>query len=99
VTLLHEHGDEAKILAGGQSLMPLMNLRLAHPKVIVDINFCRIHQRWQAAWEGDSWARLGRVRGSVKERLDQEKRGWTTSLDREIRFRLGLDSFFRPPVK
>lgn len=36
--LLYEHGDEAKILAGGQSLMPLMNLRLARPKVIVDIN-------------------------------------------------------------
>jgi carbon-monoxide dehydrogenase medium subunit len=36
--LLHQHGDEAKILAGGQSLMPLMNLRLARPKVIVDIN-------------------------------------------------------------
>ena len=36
--LLHEHGDDAKILAGGQSLMPLMNLRLARPKVIVDIN-------------------------------------------------------------
>jgi carbon-monoxide dehydrogenase medium subunit len=37
--LLHEHGDEAKILAGGQSLMPLMNLRLARPKIIVDINW------------------------------------------------------------
>jgi carbon-monoxide dehydrogenase medium subunit len=36
--LLHQHGDEAKILAGGQSLMPLMNLRLARPKIIVDIN-------------------------------------------------------------
>jgi aerobic carbon-monoxide dehydrogenase medium subunit len=36
--LLHEHGDEAKILAGGQSLMPLMNLRLARPKIVVDIN-------------------------------------------------------------
>jgi CO/xanthine dehydrogenase FAD-binding subunit len=36
--LLHEYGDEAKILAGGQSLMPLMNLRLARPKIIVDIN-------------------------------------------------------------
>jgi carbon-monoxide dehydrogenase medium subunit len=36
--LLHAHGDEAKILAGGQSLMPLMNLRLARPKIIVDIN-------------------------------------------------------------
>jgi carbon-monoxide dehydrogenase medium subunit len=36
--LLDRYGDEAKILAGGQSLMPLMNLRLARPKVIIDIN-------------------------------------------------------------
>jgi carbon-monoxide dehydrogenase medium subunit len=36
--LLARYGDEAKVLAGGQSLMPLMNLRLARPKVIVDIN-------------------------------------------------------------
>jgi carbon-monoxide dehydrogenase medium subunit len=36
--LLHQHGDDAKVLAGGQSLMPLMNLRLARPKIIVDIN-------------------------------------------------------------
>jgi len=36
--LLERYGDEAKILAGGQSLMPLMNLRLARPKVIIDIN-------------------------------------------------------------
>ena len=36
--LLDEHGDDAKVLAGGQSLMPLMNMRLARPKVIVDIN-------------------------------------------------------------
>ncbi len=36
--VLHEHGDDAKVLAGGQSLMPLMNMRLARPKVIVDVN-------------------------------------------------------------
>ena len=36
--LLDEHGDDAKVLAGGQSLMPLINMRLARPKVIVDIN-------------------------------------------------------------
>ena len=35
--LLHEHGDEAKVLAGGQSLVPAMNFRLARPAVIVDI--------------------------------------------------------------
>jgi xanthine dehydrogenase iron-sulfur cluster and FAD-binding subunit A len=36
--LLAHYGDEAKILAGGQSLMPLMNMRLARPSVLVDIN-------------------------------------------------------------
>jgi CO/xanthine dehydrogenase FAD-binding subunit len=38
LALLEQHGDEAKILAGGQSLMPLMNMRLARPKVVIDIN-------------------------------------------------------------
>ena len=36
--LLHQHGDEAKILAGGQSLGPLLNMRLSTPQIIVDIN-------------------------------------------------------------
>ena len=36
--LLAEHGDEAKVLAGGQSLVPLLNLRLARPAVLVDVN-------------------------------------------------------------
>ena len=36
--LLAEHGDDATILAGGQSLVPLLNFRLAQPAVIVDIN-------------------------------------------------------------
>src|SRR5438552_3210928 len=36
--LLGEHGDEAKVLAGGQSLLPLLSLRLAHPAHLVDIN-------------------------------------------------------------
>ena len=31
ITLLAEHGDTVKLLAGGQSLMPMMNLRLARP--------------------------------------------------------------------
>ena len=38
VRLLAENGDEAKILAGGQSLMPMLNLRLAHPELLIDIN-------------------------------------------------------------
>ena len=35
---LAEHGDEAKILAGGHSLLPLMKLRLATPAVLVDVS-------------------------------------------------------------
>ncbi len=34
---LTEHGDEAKLLAGGHSLLPLMKLRLAAPSVLVDV--------------------------------------------------------------
>ena len=34
---LTEHGDEAKLLAGGMSLIPLMKLRLATPTVLVDV--------------------------------------------------------------
>jgi carbon-monoxide dehydrogenase medium subunit len=37
VSLLGEHGDDAKLLAGGHSLLPLMRLRLASPAVLVDI--------------------------------------------------------------
>ncbi len=36
--LLGEHGDEAKIIAGGQSLMPMLAMRLARPAHLVDIN-------------------------------------------------------------
>jgi len=35
---LREHGEEAKVLAGGQSLVPLLNMRLARPSVLVDLN-------------------------------------------------------------
>ncbi|MYJ48256.1 MAG: xanthine dehydrogenase family protein subunit M [Acidimicrobiales bacterium] len=37
IALLGEHGDEAKLLAGGHSLLPMMKLRLAVPSVLVDI--------------------------------------------------------------
>jgi CO/xanthine dehydrogenase FAD-binding subunit len=38
VALLAHHGDRAKVLAGGQSLVPLLNFRLARPEVLVDVN-------------------------------------------------------------
>ena len=39
--LLAEHGAEARVLAGGQSLVPLMNMRILSPAVLIDINRCR----------------------------------------------------------
>jgi carbon-monoxide dehydrogenase medium subunit len=39
-SLLEEHGDEARILAGGQSLVPLMNMRIVQPSVIISLNRC-----------------------------------------------------------
>jgi aerobic carbon-monoxide dehydrogenase medium subunit len=38
IALLQEHGDGAKILSGGQSLIPMMKIRLARPEFIIDIN-------------------------------------------------------------
>ena len=38
LALLAEHGDEAQVIAGGQSLVPTMNMRLASPTVLVDLN-------------------------------------------------------------
>ncbi|MBT7484978.1 MAG: xanthine dehydrogenase family protein subunit M, partial [Rhodospirillales bacterium] len=38
LALLEEHGDDAQILAGGQSLMAMMNLRLLAPEALIDIN-------------------------------------------------------------
>jgi CO/xanthine dehydrogenase FAD-binding subunit len=38
LALLERHGDQAKVLAGGQSLAPLLNFRLVRPQVLVDLN-------------------------------------------------------------
>jgi len=50
--LLGHYGDEAKILAGGQSLCPLLNMRLSAPEVLIDLN--RIsslaYQREENGW-------------------------------------------------
>jgi len=38
LSLLAEHGYDAKVLAGGQSLIPMMNFRLVQPAILVDLN-------------------------------------------------------------
>ncbi|MBC7342842.1 MAG: xanthine dehydrogenase family protein subunit M [Clostridia bacterium] len=49
---LNEYGSDAKILAGGQSLVPMLNLRLARPKILVDIN--RVEELSFIRVEGDT---------------------------------------------
>jgi aerobic carbon-monoxide dehydrogenase medium subunit len=48
VALLSQHGPDAKVLAGGQSLLPMMKFRLARPSVLVDLRWVRdlayVHQ-------------------------------------------------------
>jgi carbon-monoxide dehydrogenase medium subunit len=56
VSLLDQHGDAAKALAGGQSLVPLMNMRLARPEHVIDLN--RVAELFYLE-EQDGWLRLG----------------------------------------
>lgn len=56
IALLREHGDGAKILSGGQSLIPMMKVRLARPEYIIDIN--RLADL-QYVREEDGYLRIG----------------------------------------
>jgi carbon-monoxide dehydrogenase medium subunit len=51
VSALAEHGDDAKVLAGGQSMIPLLRLRLAYPEVLVDVG--RVAEMRGVREEGD----------------------------------------------
>jgi carbon-monoxide dehydrogenase medium subunit len=75
VALLAEHGSDAKVLAGGQSLVPLMNMRLARPSVLVDIN--RIASLQYIRREVDGSLAIGAgTRQSAAERSPDVARGW-----------------------
>jgi aerobic carbon-monoxide dehydrogenase medium subunit len=52
VQLLEQHGEDAKLIAGGHSLLPLMRLRLARPSVLVDID--RLSDLAYVREDGDS---------------------------------------------
>jgi len=56
IDLLAEHLDEASLLAGGQSLIPLLALRLARPAVLIDIN--GIHEL-SGVSAADGWVAIG----------------------------------------
>jgi aerobic carbon-monoxide dehydrogenase medium subunit len=69
IALLQEHGDDAKLLAGGHSLIPLMKLRLAQPPYLVDIgripNLAYIR-------EGNGYLQIG----AMTREADLEDSGW-----------------------
>jgi carbon-monoxide dehydrogenase medium subunit len=52
IALLAEHGTDAKLLAGGQSLVPMLNMRLVRPAVLVDLNGIRALERIAPAPDG-----------------------------------------------
>jgi CO/xanthine dehydrogenase FAD-binding subunit len=65
--LLAEHGEEAKLLAGGQSLVPIMSMRLATPAHVIDINFLEGEPR-EPSCDGDTLAFGPLVRQAAAER-------------------------------
>jgi aerobic carbon-monoxide dehydrogenase medium subunit len=57
ITTLARYGGEAKLLAGGQSLVPLLNFRLLRPAALIDIN--RVPGLDHVDWHADTGLRIG----------------------------------------
>ncbi len=77
VKLLAEHGEDAKVLAGGQSLIPLMKLRFAAPLLLIDIN--RIEGLDDITLDKAGTLRIGAlVRNRALERSDLLKKKYPT---------------------
>jgi 2-furoyl-CoA dehydrogenase FAD binding subunit len=66
LALVAEHGDEAKVLAGGQSLVPALNMRLLRPAVLVDIERVR---ELDDVVSGDEFLRVGAMVRQANEML------------------------------
>jgi aerobic carbon-monoxide dehydrogenase medium subunit len=71
--ILDAHADDGKILAGGQSLVPLLNMRLARPKVVVDINQIQELNYVRATDTGVAIGANARQRALQTERLIRER--------------------------
>jgi aerobic carbon-monoxide dehydrogenase medium subunit len=69
---LKQHGSEAKLLAGGQSLVPAMNFRVAQPSMLIDIN--RISGLDGVRRESDGGLRLGALTRQRRLETDPEVR-------------------------
>jgi len=73
LALLDRHSDDAKVLAGGQSLMPLLNMRLARPSIVVDINQIEELNYVRASDSGIAIGAIARQRALQTEKLIAER--------------------------
>jgi CO/xanthine dehydrogenase FAD-binding subunit len=73
LALLDCNPDDAKVLAGGQSLMPLLNMRLARPNIVVDINQIKELNYVRATDGGIAIGALARQRALQTETLIAER--------------------------
>jgi carbon-monoxide dehydrogenase medium subunit len=73
LALLDRHPDDTKVLAGGQSLMPLLNMRLARPNVVVDINRIKELNYVRASDGGIGIGAIARQRALQTEKLIAER--------------------------
>ena len=76
--LLHEYGDQAKLLAGGQSLVPAMNFRVVQPAVLIDLN--RVAELGYIREEG-SVLRIGAMTRERQLELDPLIPKWSPLLE------------------
>lgn len=67
-------GDDARVLAGGQSLMPILNMRLARPEILIDINSLATLQGME---EDNAWLDIG---AGVTQAALQRRPGLATSV-------------------
>ena len=73
MALLDTHQGDGKVLAGGQSLMPLLNMRLARPNIVVDINRIKELNYVRASDGGIAIGALARQRALQTEKLIAER--------------------------
>ena len=88
VRMLHENGGEAKLLAGGHSLIPLMKLRLAVPALLVDLRKVPgLHhiQRENGSWRIGAMTPHSEIEGTPELGLVSRVAG--TIADRQVRNR------------
>ena len=73
LALLAEHGDEAKVMAGGQSLVPLLAMRLARPAQVIDINRVTGMSEIDANRDGVAFGALVRERAAERSPIVRDQ--------------------------